>query len=98
MNQTAPLSNRFRPTAGLVLLSLVTGLAGAALADDAPPAMSIIADQVRSQGFACDTPQSAKHDAQASKPGEDVWTLACDNGSYRVTLIPDEAAKIEKLN
>ena len=59
---------------------------------------NIVADQIRAQGFKCDSPQSAKRDAQASKPDEAVWILQCESGSYRVRLIPDMAAKVEKLD
>ena len=50
---------------------------------------NIVADQIRAQGFKCDSPQSAKRDGQASKPDEPVWILQCESGSYRVRLIPD---------
>jgi len=51
---------------------------------------NIIADQIRAQGYKCDSPQSAKRDAQASKPDEAAWILQCESGSYRVTLIPGD--------
>jgi hypothetical protein len=57
----------------------------------------IIAAQIRSQGFACDSPQSAEQDKEASAANATVWTLRCQNASYRVTLIPNLAAKVEKV-
>ena len=57
----------------------------------------IIAAKIRGQGYACDSPQSAEHDATASTANEVVWMLRCQNASYRVTLIPNMAAKVEKL-
>lgn len=57
--------------------------------------MSIIAAQVRLQGHACNEPRRAERDAQASRPNETVWTLTCENATYRVTLVPDMAARIE---
>jgi len=56
-----------------------------------------IAAQIRIQGFACDKPQSAVRDAKRSKPDEAVWVLKCSNAAYRVRLIPDMAAKVERL-
>jgi hypothetical protein len=44
----------------------------------------IIAAQIRSQGYACAANQA-------------VWMLRCQNASYRVTLIPNLAAKVEKV-
>ena len=33
---------------------------------------NIVADQIRAQGYKCDSPQSAIRDAQASRPDEQV--------------------------
>ena len=57
----------------------------------------IIAAKIRGQGYACDSPQSAERDAAASTANEVVWMLRCQNASYRVTLIPNMAAKVEKV-
>jgi hypothetical protein len=57
----------------------------------------IIAAQIRSQGFACDSPQSAEQDKEASAANAAVWMLRCQNANYRVTLIPNLAAKVEKV-
>lgn len=57
----------------------------------------IIAAQIRSQGYACNSTQSAERDVAASAANEAVWMLRCQNASYRVTLIPNLAAKIEKV-
>ena len=59
--------------------------------------MDIIAAKIRGQGYACDSPQSAERDATASTANEVVWMLPCQNASYRVTLIPNMAAKVEKV-
>ncbi|QGM97719.1 hypothetical protein [Methylocystis parvus] len=55
----------------------------------------IIAAHVRLQGYKCDAPKSARRDAAASRPGEAVWIIACENGSYKVRLIPNMADVIE---
>jgi hypothetical protein len=70
---------------------------GGAYAIDETPT-DIIAAQIRDQGYECVKPQSAKRDVAQSAPNETVWVLDCESGSYRVTLVPDLAAKVEKLN
>ena len=57
-----------------------------------------IAAQIRAQGYACDQPQSATRDPKASKPDEEVWLLRCEGASYRIRLIPDMAAQVERIN
>jgi hypothetical protein len=79
-----------------ILAALALGAPGAtAWADDAP--MNLLADQIRGQGYPCKAPESATRDAAASKPNEAVWILKCDGVGYRVRLVPDMAAKVEKL-
>ncbi len=82
----------------------------AAVLIDAPPSVTegfaadpkevskdIIAVQIRKQGFACKTPLSAERDTTTGNPDDPVWTLKCDDASYRVHLIPNMAAQVEKL-
>ena len=57
----------------------------------------IIAAQIRKQGYACDGPQSAERDQADSKPDQAVWVLRCENAAYRVRLIPDRAARVERI-
>ena len=70
----------------------------AALALDGEDPKDIIAAQIRDQGFDCDNPQSAKRDENASGPDEAAWLVTCEGASYRVKLVPDMAAKIEKID
>jgi hypothetical protein len=83
----------------LACIFLIFGLLGmvsaAQAAGEAPK--DTIAAQIRMQGFACDKPQSAVRDAKRSKPDEAVWVLKCSNAAYRIRLIPDMAAKVERL-
>ncbi len=58
----------------------------------------IIAAQIRMQGFRCDDPAQAEHDRKLSKPNEQMWVLRCANATYRVRLIPDLAAHVERLD
>jgi len=64
---------------------------------NAQTAKSMLAVQIRSQGFACDDPQKATRDAKLSKPDYDVWVLTCKNATYRVGRYPDLPANVEKL-
>ena len=65
-----------------------------ALADEAETDAAIVADQVRSQGFACSEPASAVRDAANSKPDQAAYVLTCANATYNVRLIPDMAAEV----
>jgi hypothetical protein len=56
----------------------------------------IIAVQIRDQGYACDKALSAEREQPESYDA--VWILKCDNATYRVRLIPDMAAKVERLD
>jgi hypothetical protein len=58
---------------------------------------SMLAAQIRMQGFTCDKPLGAARDTKRSRPDRSVWVLRCNNASYRVTRAPDMAAKVEPL-
>jgi hypothetical protein len=68
----------------------------AARAQQPMPAETIAA-QVRLQGHRCDEPLSATRDTALSKPNEAVWVLKCANATYRLRLIPNMAATVERL-
>jgi hypothetical protein len=78
------------------LLLVISGAVGAIPAL-AQPAATDIADQVRLQGYPCDAPVTAQRDSQQSRPDEQAWLLTCANATYRVRLVPDMAARVEKL-
>jgi hypothetical protein len=56
-----------------------------------------VAAQIRSQGYRCDQPVTAKRDLSRSKPDSAVWVLNCRNATFRVRLDPNMAARINKL-
>ena len=87
------VSARAMLLAGITILGAA---AGPAIADDAQ--LKLLADQLRLQGFACAHPKNATRNAAASRPNESVWNVDCDEASYRMQLVPDMAAKIEKLS
>ena len=57
----------------------------------------VIATQLRRQGFSCTAPQDAMREPKESAPNATVWIVRCDEGSYRVTLVPNLAAKVERV-
>ena len=73
----------------------VTLVSASSLADD--EAAKVTADKVRAQGFPCAEPVSAQRDQAASKPDETVWILDCKDARYRVRLMDDMPAKVERL-
>jgi hypothetical protein len=80
----------------LGLLGAVATAFAAGTADEDP--RNVLAAQLRDQGYACDQPQSAERDAQASRPDEAVWIVQCESARYRIRLDPDMAAKVERLD
>ena len=87
---------------GRVALAVLGLLGAVGTAFAAGPAgedpRNVLAAQLRDQGYACDQPQSAERDAQASGPDEAVWIVQCESARYRMRLDPDMAAKVERLN
>ena len=83
---------------GVVGIAALLSSAGAAFALNDEDPKDIIAAQIRDQGFDCDDPQSATRDDSASGPDEAAWVVTCEGASYRVKLVPDMAAKIEKID
>ena len=58
----------------------------------------MLATQLRAQGYPCDKPLKAERDDKLSKPDNEAWTLTCSNATYRVSRVPDLAAKVEKID
>ena len=58
----------------------------------------VVAAQLRRQGLPCTAPQPAVRDQKRSTPNMAVWTVRCDEASYRVTLVPNLAAKVERAD
>lgn len=79
-------------------LAFVAGIGPALCQSADEPTMDLLASQIRDQGFKCDTPKSAQNEAKQSKPNETVWILTCEHDTYRMTVVPDLAAKVEKLD
>lgn len=60
--------------------------------------MTVLADQIRSQGYPCSTPISAQRMAAASVQEEPVYQLKCESATYEIRLIPDQAAKVTQIH
>lgn len=82
---------------GLTLVVLGATMPAPVRAQQEDP-KDIIAVQLRKQGFACGKAENAVKDEDASGAEGPVWTLKCDNASYRVKMVPGQAAKVEKLD
>lgn len=87
-------------TSGSLLLAAVAILyshqAGAQQAAAETP-QTILAAQIRTQGFTCDKALGATRDRKDSRPDRESWVLRCSNATYRVTRAPDMAAKVVPL-
>lgn len=83
---------------GSVSLSTVGISSFATAGSEGETARNIIAAQIRRQGHECKRPKSARQDEKESKPNEAVWILECENATYRVRLVPDMAANVEKID
>ncbi|NRG19995.1 hypothetical protein HPQ64_20055 [Rhizobiales bacterium] len=81
----------------MMVCSLGGGSIALAQTSDVEDVKNLLAVQVREQGHTCDKPQGAEQEEDLSKPDEEVWTLECENATFRVKLIPDMAAEIEKI-
>jgi len=83
----------FIAASALVSACLASSVVGSMAQDSVT---GIVADQVRSQGFPCDNAVSAERVEAESTPNETVYLLKCETATYRVVLIPDQAAKVTK--
>ena len=81
----------------LVCVSIFAVLIGMPCSSRSQTPAGDVAAQVRSQGYACDEPVTAKRDVRLSKPDLAVWVLNCRNAIYRVRLYPNLAAHVVKL-
>jgi len=87
-----------RKAPGLLFIGCVLlGAQARAQQSPAETVQGMLAAQLRIQGYACEKPLGAKKNTKLSRPDRDVWVLKCSNAAYRVTRVPDMAAKVEPL-
>lgn len=80
-----------------LVLAGVLALDGVSAQAAGETAQSMLAAQIRLQGFVCGKPLGATRDAKRSKADHAVWVLKCSNANYRVSCAPDMAAKVQPL-
>ena len=80
----------------LVIAGFIATLAQSASAQET--AKGLLAIQVRSQGYVCNSPVSAKRDKKHSGPDVAVWVKKKKKNTYRMRLAPDMAARVQRLN
>jgi hypothetical protein len=77
-----------------VLSAVGWGHGPTAVAAGEDPA-SVVATQLRAQGYACKNPKSAERDERDSRPDATAWIVDCGDAVYRIRLIPHRAAEVE---
>ena len=82
---------------GLEGVAILGALIAMLCSSNSQTAADDVAAQVRSQGYRCDQPITAKRGVRLSKPDSAVWVLKCRNASFRVRLDPDMAARVTIL-
>jgi hypothetical protein len=82
----------------LGLLAVLAGPSSGARAQQDSEAINVVADAVRSQGYACAEPSAVQRDEALSRPDLPVWILTCEGGRYRVELVPDMRARVTPIN
>jgi hypothetical protein len=82
----------------IVTAAWIVALSSAAAAQGEAEALQVVADQVRTQGYACANPQAVQRDPDLSRPDLPVWILTCENNRYRVELVPDMQARVTQLD
>jgi hypothetical protein len=60
-------------------------------------AARIIAAHIRNQGYFCWEALRAERDRERSLADKAVWVVSCQNATYRVRLVPNKAAIVERL-
>ncbi|MFB9980452.1 hypothetical protein ACFSQQ_34020 [Mesorhizobium kowhaii] len=84
--------------AGVFMSICLAGTVATATAKDLDTVATVVADQVRSQGFPCKNPTSADRLEAESVPNQTVYLLKCEGMTCRVLLIPDQAAEVAKVD
>jgi hypothetical protein len=56
-----------------------------------------LAAELRRQGHRCEAPVAAEQDVERSRPDGPVWVVKCTNATYRMRLVPHQAAHVEQI-
>ncbi|BCG70738.1 hypothetical protein MesoLj113a_18960 [Mesorhizobium sp. 113-1-2] len=84
--------------AGVFMSICLAGTVATATTKDQDTVATVVADQVRSQGFPCKNPSSADRIETETVPNQTAYLLKCEGTTYRVLLIPDQAAEVAKVD
>jgi hypothetical protein len=87
----------FSPMRIICVVAAVVGLTAVQSVSAQEPTKDLLAAQIRDQGYRCNTPLSANRDVRRSRPDEAAWVLRCKNATYRLRLVPDMAARVQRL-
>src|SRR5512146_955853 len=86
----------YKPLGSILLAALAVPLSPSVQAQQATAKLvaaetlqSMLAAQIRVQGFTCDKPLSAVSNTKRSRPDRGVWVLRCSNATYQITRAPD---------
>jgi hypothetical protein len=86
------------PSVGVGVIISVCLAGTVATATTLDTVATIVADQVRSQGLPCKNPSSAERIEAESTPNQTVYLLKCEDMTYHVLLVPDQAADVAKID
>ena len=87
----------FSPMRIIYVVTAVVGVAAVQGVSAQEPTKDLLAAQIRDQGYLCNSPLSAKKDVRRSRPDEAAWVLRCKDATYRLRLVPDMAARVQRL-
>ena len=87
----------FSPMRIIYVVTAVVGVAAVQGVSAQEPTKDLLAAQIRDQGYRCNSPLSAKKDVRRSRPDEAAWVLRCKDATYRLRLVPDMAARVQRL-
>jgi hypothetical protein len=87
----------FSPMRIICVVTAVVGVTAVQSVSAQEPTKDLLAAQIRDQGYRCNTPLSANRDVRRSRPDEAAWVLRCKNATYRLRLVPDMAARVQRL-
>jgi hypothetical protein len=87
----------FNPMRIICVVTAVVGVTAVQSVSAQELTKDLLAAQIRDQGYRCNTPLSANRDVRRSRPDEAAWVLRCKNATYRLRLVPDMAARVQRL-
>ena len=87
----------FSPTRSICVVAAAVSIAAVQDVSAQEPTKDLLAAQIRDQGYRCNSPLSAKKDVRRSRPDEAAWVLRCKDATYRLRLVPDMAARVQRL-